>query len=249
MAKNKFWRIIAIVCGIYIAGCLIGSVISVHNDVKIYYKCALIPLFAFLVYSEIHQMRFPLDLRLYIVWSFIFSYMCVAYGSTALSMMIYYSALFLGTETRVLKTHRKLKLITAGVLYILFALFQLRLTPLEKIDSLMQFLGSLSTIVVMHFIVKHLLKKISSDILLEVQKENLDQYFEEGGFTDRDKEMLREVLSGCKYEEIAINHSLSLSSVKKRLAFLYKKVGVTNQIDFIIKFTGKNVQNADSTKV
>jgi len=246
MYKNRFWRIVALVCGLLILLALAGAVISVHDDVRKYYIMAVIPLFLFLIFTEVHQMLFPLDLRLYIVWVFIFSYMSVAYGSTALSLMIYYCGVFVGSQIRVFSTHKKLKLISAAVLYICFACFQLRFSKMELFDSFMQFLGAVGCLGTMDYVIKHLFKKISTDILLEAKKDDIQVYFDEDSFTDRDKAMLNEVLSGCKYEEIAINHNLSLSSVKKRLAYLYKKVGVTNQIDFIIKFTGKD---ANSTKV
>lgn len=97
----------------------------------------------------------------------------------------------------------------------------------------------LIALVSMHFILKHLLSRINKEIFMEVQKDNLDEYFEVMNFPERDRVMLEEVLRGCKYEEIAINHNLSISSVKKRLAFLYKKLGVSCQIDFIIKFSKK----------
>ncbi|MCQ2576133.1 MAG: LuxR C-terminal-related transcriptional regulator [Treponema sp.] len=253
MSKNKFWRLVAVISGLLIFIALIGAIISVHDDVRKYYILASIPLLIFLIISEVHQLLFPLDLRIYIIWTFIFSYMCIAYGSTALAFMIYYCGVFVGRKIRFFATHKKLKLIIAGVLFAGFACFQLRFSKLELFDSFMQLLGVCGCLGTMDFVVKHLFGKISTDILMEAQKENIEQYFNEDSFTDRDKQMLREVLSGCKYEEIAINHNLSLSSVKKRLAYLYKKVGVTNQIDFIIKFTGKDVSSAavtpDSTRV
>lgn len=246
MSKNKFWRIVAIVSGFLIFIALIGAIISVHDDVRKYYAMVAVPLFLFLIYSEIHQMRFPLDLRLYIVWMFIFSFMCIAYGSTALAFMIYFIAVYLGREFRVLTEHKGAKLITAAVIFAGCACFQLRFSKQELFDSFMQFLGACSCLGLLDFVMNHLREKIGKDILMEANKENIEQYFSEDSFTERDKKMLKEVLSGCKYEEIASIHNLSLSSVKKRLAYLYKKVGVTNQIDFIIKFTGKQTVDLEA---
>lgn len=244
--KYRFWRIIALTATTLIVLILGISTFSIKIEERMYYVYALIPLSLFLVFFIIHQMRFPLDLRLYIIWIFIMAYLAVGYGSTALSIMDVSCGIFLGFQIRFFSKRKILKFILFGFFYAAFACLQIRLGKQALFDSFMQLLGALCTVIIMYFIIRNLLDKVKRDILNEDSGEHIEEYFEQEGFTDRDKVMLREVLSGCKYEEIALNHKLSLSSVKKRLAYLYKKVGVTNQIDFIIKFTGKQ---ANSTKV
>lgn len=244
-SKYTYWRLIAIFCCIFISACygFCYFLCPTAVDRQLYF-ILLIPLAIFMLYSIIHQMFFPLDLRLYIVWVFIFSCLGVSCGFTAYSLLTFYFAYFLGTETRFFLLHKKRKLIIYSICYLCCATLQYRLSSEVLLRSLYEFLFSISAVVGMYYINEYILKRINQDIFLDKKQEKLEDYFSEENFTDRDKEMLNEVLSGCKYEEIAINHKLSLSSVKKRLSFLYKKLGVTCQIDFIIKFSGKDEKKA-----
>lgn len=210
-------------------------------DMKKVYIFLMIPTFALWVYSFIHQMMFPLDLRIYVVWVFYFSFMIVAYGFTALSLFVFFCGYYLGVEIRVFRTGKIWKLTIAAICYIVSAFYMIRLEPVVLINCFAEFIMMAVAIVAMRFIFKHLMDKINKDIYKEIPKEDLNSYFEELDFSDRDKAMLESVRNGCKYEEIAINHNLSISSVKKRLAFLYKKLGVTCQIDFLIKFAQENI--------
>ncbi|MCQ2585453.1 MAG: hypothetical protein MJ185_07675 [Treponema sp.] len=243
ISKFTFWRLCAIFSGLFIAGCFVLSAFVIRPEDRFVYLCAMVPVLVFFIYSEIRQMIYPLDLRIYIYWVFMFSVFSVAYGSSALSVILVCCSYLLGRKIHFFSTHKKLKSILAVIVYVLAVGFQFRLERAQLFDSLTELLFSLVAVFWMFLIWKKLLVRINQDVLEEVEKENISDYFEQAGFTERDKVMLREVLDGCKYEEIAINHELSLSSVKKRLAVLYKKLGVTCQIDFIIKFS------ANSTKV
>ena len=244
--KYVFWRIISLVLATWISVFFGLSILSLQGIERTIYLYALIPISAFMIYTIIHLMLFPLDLRIYVVWIFIFSLLSMAYGSSAVSVMILYCGLVIGHHLHTFTTKKILKFSTLGILYIVCVCFQLRLDNTKRIESLMELLCATSTIVTMQIFMKHIIKRINRDIFGELPHEDINTYFKEYAFTERDKKMLEEVLSGCKYEEIAANHNLSLSSVKKRLAFLYKKLGVSCQIDFLIKFAGK----ADnSTKV
>lgn len=247
MSKYKFWRIIAGCMGAYISFMLVLVWFLAPEDIKPYYSWILLGFLAFMVYSIIYQMIYPLDLRLFVIWVFIFSYMSIAYGATAQSLLIMYCGLFLGKRIRFFAHHKKIKIAIIVVIFVALSLCQLRFPKQKLIDSVMEFWNAASAIIMMHLINKHLLKKIDVDIFEKMNvPEDIQTYFDQYNFTERDKQMLKEVLAGCKYEEIAINHELSLSSVKKRLALLYKKLGVTCQIDFIIKFAPKG---ENSTKV
>ncbi len=243
MSKYTFWRFIAIFSGIFISACFAVAVLGIRAEDRLVYLYALVPVFIFLVYSEIHQMIYPLDLRIYIYWIFLFANFSLAYGSSAFSIILFFCCFFLGHKIRFFNSHRKIKFTLGGI--VIFAAFccQFRLEKQQLISSVIELVFSGTAVILMLLITRKLMKKINQEVLEVVEPENLEDYFSGNQFTERDKVMLKEVLEGCKYEEIAINHELSLSSVKKRLAFLYKKLGVTCQIDFIIKFS----QN--STKV
>lgn len=246
ISKSNFWRIIAIISSLFVTLFYFITISWVHDLDKQIVMGISVLFLSFMLISIIHQMRFPLDLRIYIVWVLIFSYMAVGYGCTALSLMIFYCAVSLGMQVRFFAKEKMYKFVIAVLLYFAAAVFQFRLPKDRLLNSLIEFFISITAIASMIFINRYIIKRIQSDIFGETKKEEISDYFNQAKFTDRDKVMLQEVLSGCKYEEIALNHNLSISSVKKRLAFLYKKLGVTCQIDFLIKFSGKP---ENSTKV
>lgn len=236
MSKNRFWRYIALGCAAYISAFFGLASFAVPLSLRTYYFQALIPLGIFMLYSIIHEMRFPLDLRLYVIWVIIFSGLALAWGSSAEAVLLFYCAWFLGKRIHWFKTHLPRKCILISIFLACCLACQLRLEKQELINSIMELIISGSAILTMNLICKKVLQRIEHDLFETEMKEDIHSYFNEDSFTERDKQMLEEVFAGCKYEEIAINHQLSLSSVKKRLAFLYKKLGVTCQIDFIIKF-------------
>jgi len=237
--KNKytFWRFVALCSGLWIYGYFLFEILFVDPAIKQLYLYSLIPITIFMIFSEIHQMRFPLDLRVYIVWIYLFSYLSIAYGYTAVAMLIFFCGCYLGHTFRIFGRKEKSKIIIAMVIFFICSIAQIRLPKAELLESGEEFFISLSALLSMYLINRHLSKRISKDINQEDQKENIEDYFSQNNFTDRDKQMLLEVLSGCKYEEIALNHNLSLSSIKQRLGYLYRKLGVTCQIDFLIKFS------------
>lgn len=239
--KYSFWRLIAVFCAIFLVVAYIACYFLMPDNMKKVYLILMIPTFFLWLYSVIHQMMFPLDLRIYVIWVFYFSFFLVSYGFTALSLFVFCCGYVLGMKIRYMQKGKVWKLTVVIILYMASSLYILRLSPLEVINCVAEFLMMAIGIVAMRFVLKHLIDKINKDIYKEIPKEDLNSYFEELNFSDRDKAMLEAVRNGCKYEEIAINHNLSISSVKKRLAFLYKKLGVTCQIDFLIKFSQINI--------
>lgn len=245
--KYTFWKLIAIGCAVFISFCFLICIPFINEAERTIYCLTLIPVGIFMIYSIIHQMVFPLDIRIYAIWIFFFSIICLAYGLVSLGILICSCGILLCRQTYIFNTHKVFKLTLLTVLYILAVLCLLRFDLKETCSKFIELFFAVSAVILTQLIMNKLMEKIKTDILQKNHGENIADYFSQYNFNERDKVMLNEVLSGCKYEEIALNHQLSLSSVKKRLAFLYKKLGVTCQIDFLIKFTGKSSVN--STKV
>lgn len=74
----------------------------------------------------------------------------------------------------------------------------------------------------------------------ETEKLDLDDY----RFTDRQKDCIKEiVLNNTTIKELAINHNISESAIKKDLAHIYKIFGITGKADLKALFIGYNFQN------
>lgn len=69
----------------------------------------------------------------------------------------------------------------------------------------------------------------------ETEKLNLDDY----KFTDRQKDCIKEiVVNNTTIKELAINHNISESAIKKDLAYIYKNFGITGKADLKALFIG-----------
>lgn len=73
----------------------------------------------------------------------------------------------------------------------------------------------------------------------ETEKLNLDDY----KFTDRQRDCIKEiVVNNTTIKELAINHNISESAIKKDLAYIYKVFGITGKADLKALFIGYNFQ-------
>ena len=57
------------------------------------------------------------------------------------------------------------------------------------------------------------------------------------GLKPRDIDFIKKVLNNEKYESIAAQHGISVSSVKQRLSSIYKKLGVSCRVTFLVKYS------------
>jgi len=182
MSKYTFWRLIAIFSGIFISACFAIAVLGIRVEDRLIYLCALIPVFIFLVYSEIHQMIYPLDLRIYIYWVFLFANFSLAYGSSAFSIILFFCCCFLGHKIHFFNSHRKLKFTLGGIVIFASLCCQFRLEKQELIASLIELVFSGTAVILMLLITRKLMRKINQEVLEVVEPENLEDYFSQNQF-------------------------------------------------------------------
>ena len=68
------------------------------------------------------------------------------------------------------------------------------------------------------------------------QNPGFDAICEKYGISERDMEIIRSLLKGLLYKEIAANLKISLRTVEYSISRIYKKCGVTNKSELITKF-------------
>jgi len=74
----------------------------------------------------------------------------------------------------------------------------------------------------------------------ETEKMDLNDY----KFSDRQKDCIKEiVVNNTTIKELAINHNISESAIKKDLAHIYKVFGITGKADLKALFIGYNFDN------
>lgn len=59
--------------------------------------------------------------------------------------------------------------------------------------------------------------------------------------TEREKDILTEILKGKLNKEIAYNHGISIHTVKKYVKLIYKKAAVSNRVECVLFFLKEQV--------
>lgn len=236
ISKKTFWRLIAILSGCFCIASILFAYCLTDSFTQKSFKYVVLIFCLFIIVSVIYQMIFPLDFRLYIVWTFLFACITAFYKSTALSVIIVFNGIFLGSKSGFFKKNKILKIIVGSVLYSASLISLLRFESLIYIDAYINFVGAVISFVLIINIYKYFFTKNKNLLGQVIQKENLDTLMEREKFSKRDRDILRSILAGDKYEKIALDNEISISYLKKRISFLYKKLGVNTQVDFLIKF-------------
>lgn len=61
-------------------------------------------------------------------------------------------------------------------------------------------------------------------------------------FSERDVLILRQILRGEKYESIAAEHGIAVSTLKNNLALLYKKLNLTDRTAFLLAYANHEIR-------
>ena len=76
---------------------------------------------------------------------------------------------------------------------------------------------------------------VARRLLVEIQRGRPHSLIAEYGLTPREKEILRDVVDGFTYKEIAERHGIAGSTSKKHLLHIYQKLNVTSKAQVVRK--------------
>lgn len=77
--------------------------------------------------------------------------------------------------------------------------------------------------------------RVARKILHKVQREEEQVVRKEYNLTRREKEILKGILKGYTYREIAKEYSIASSTVKKHILHIYRKLNVRSKVEFVKK--------------
>ena len=77
--------------------------------------------------------------------------------------------------------------------------------------------------------------RVARKILHEVQREEEQVVRKEYNLTRREKEILKGILKGYTYREIAKEYCIANSTVKKHILHIYRKLNVRSKVEFVKK--------------
>lgn len=72
-------------------------------------------------------------------------------------------------------------------------------------------------------------------LLEEFQRERATVSCDDYKLTTREKEVMKDIIEGLTYREIAARHGIAASTVKKHILSIYRKLKVNSKIEFIKK--------------
>jgi len=76
---------------------------------------------------------------------------------------------------------------------------------------------------------------VARKILQEFQKESSRASETDYHLTPREKEILKDIIEGYSYTQIAANRFIASSTVKKHILHIYQKLDVTSKVEFVKK--------------
>jgi DNA-binding NarL/FixJ family response regulator len=79
-------------------------------------------------------------------------------------------------------------------------------------------------------------------LLQEFKKETNHEEMDECSFTPREKEVIRGIVDGLTYREIAEEYNIAASTVKKHILHIYRKMNVTSKVEFMKKIMDWNIK-------
>jgi DNA-binding NarL/FixJ family response regulator len=82
---------------------------------------------------------------------------------------------------------------------------------------------------------------VARRLLAEIQKEKRHNLVSEYGLTPREKEILKDVVDGYTYKEIAEKHGIAGSTSKKHILHIYQKLNVTSKAQIVRKAIDENL--------
>jgi DNA-binding NarL/FixJ family response regulator len=72
-------------------------------------------------------------------------------------------------------------------------------------------------------------------LLEEFQREKLSASCKDYRLTAREKEVMKDIMEGLTYREIADRHQIAASTVKKHILSIYRKMNVKSKVEFVKK--------------
>ncbi len=72
-------------------------------------------------------------------------------------------------------------------------------------------------------------------LLEEYQREKLSSSCKDYRLTAREKEVMKDIMEGLTYREIANRHRIAASTVKKHILSIYRKLNVKSKVEFVKK--------------
>lgn len=133
------------------------------------------------------------------------------------------------------KTHGCIKLSIGGIIIIAAIASQARFEDVVLLPRLVHFIGSILIIAVTIILLKpeiQIIKKKKRKMVLTLPADLV---------TEKDAEILIKILAGEKYEAIANDEDLSLSTLKKNVRRLFNILRVNDRINFISLYANHEV--------
>ena len=77
--------------------------------------------------------------------------------------------------------------------------------------------------------------RVAKKIINEFQREEAQVVRKEYNLTRREKEILKGIIKGYTYREIAKEYCIASSTVKKHILHIYRKLNVRSKVEFVKK--------------
>jgi DNA-binding CsgD family transcriptional regulator len=130
--------------------------------------------------------------------------------------------------------NKKKKLLIGGLIIIIAIASQLRITGVDLLSRIFHFVGFM-TVILLTFVI------LRPEIQVIRKKRRSKILVLPPDFKEKDAIILRKILIGTKYEVIANEEKLSLSTLKKQIRRMFYKLEVGGRYDFLLRYVDHKV--------
>jgi hypothetical protein len=199
---------------------------------------------------------FPLQFSIYAVFCSLWGIINIIDGGSYGGILMYGLSLLFSLKAGFFQTHRPVKLSFAVLLLAGAILSQIRYGSEHLIETLLNTLAvSLMAMLGVLLYSKEIQKQVSGkavheDATADVRdmvtsnEQEKTLLLHKATFSQRDAKMLQSILAGEKYESIATQHGISLSSVKKRVKVLYEHLNQPDRESFTSIYADYSIELA-----
>ena len=158
--------------------------------------------------------------------------MLVVDGCTTNALLIHAIGYMFLYRQGFFRTKKHLKILAGGIVLAAAVASQMRLESVVFTRNLSQFIDTTLIVIAVYFFLRMEYRHMKKQKPIQ----GMILYLPADIFTAADAEILKEILAGSKYEAIAQEKGLSISTLKKHIRKLFQRLQVSDRITFMSKY-------------
>jgi glucan phosphoethanolaminetransferase (alkaline phosphatase superfamily) len=187
---------------------------------------------------------FPFEFKIYAILCSVWGLINLLDGGSSSGLLMYLLGITFAFHARFFKRYYEIKIIVVSLFPIFVILSQMRFGAEKTILSMINALAVLLICLIAYILFLPDIQKLKK----KKQKDSHIAHLSAEQFTLRDVRCLQKVQNGEKYESIAKEENIGLSTLKNRMKLMYESLNVYDKTSFMAAYAGHIIKLKPSTK-